>query len=55
MEAFAEQHGERLAELLRAHGPGSKPASHGRYMLVGRPESLILCERMENAPYLLRN
>ncbi|MFD5393308.1 hypothetical protein ACFWJW_03510 [Streptomyces sp. NPDC127097] len=45
---------QRLEELLRAYGPGSKPASHGRYMLVGQPENLIVCERMESAPSLLR-
>ncbi|MFD9078274.1 hypothetical protein [Streptomyces erythrochromogenes] len=55
LEAFAEQHRPRLEELLRAYGPGSAPASHGRYMLAGRPESLIICERMEAAPFLLRS
>lgn len=54
LKEFAEQHRERLQELLRAYGPGSKPASHGRYVLVGQPESLIICERMEAAPFLLR-
>ncbi|MDJ0345915.1 hypothetical protein QMK19_35365 [Streptomyces sp. H10-C2] len=52
--AFAAQHRERLAELLRAYGPDSTPASHGRYMLAGQPESLIIYERMESAPMLLR-
>lgn len=55
LEEFAEQHRERLEELLRAYGPGSTPASHGRYMLAGQPESLIVCERMEAAPFLLRS
>ncbi|AWN32618.1 hypothetical protein [Streptomyces sp. NEAU-S7GS2] len=54
LEEFAEQHRERLEELLRAYGPGSRPASHGRYMLVGQPESLIICERMDANPFLLR-
>lgn len=36
LEAFADQHRERLEELLRAYGPGSAPAEHGRYAL-GRP------------------
>ncbi|MFJ9908932.1 hypothetical protein ACIRVK_39885 [Streptomyces sp. NPDC101152] len=45
---------QRLEEMLRAYGPGSTPASHGRYALVGQPESLILCERMEPAPFHLR-
>lgn len=54
LEAFADRHRERLEEMLRAYGPGSTPASHGRYVLVGQPESLILCERMETAPFLLR-
>jgi hypothetical protein len=53
LEGFAEQHRERLEELLRAYGPGSAPAAYGRYMLVGQPESLIICERMETAPFLL--
>ncbi|MFI0227941.1 hypothetical protein [Streptomyces lydicus] len=30
LEAFVEQHRARLEELLRAYGPGSRPASHGR-------------------------
>ncbi|MFI8769545.1 hypothetical protein ACIGN6_32200 [Streptomyces sp. NPDC053792] len=55
LEAFAEQHRARLEELLRAYGPGSAPASHGRYMLAGQPESLIVCERMEAVPFLLRS
>ncbi|WP_434598012.1 hypothetical protein [Streptomyces sp. A5-4] len=55
LEAFAEQHREHLAELLRAYGPGSRPASRGRYALIGQPETLIICERMEAAPFLLRS
>ncbi|MGW6571975.1 hypothetical protein ACWGAN_07335 [Streptomyces sp. NPDC054945] len=55
LQAFAEQHRARLEELLRAYGPGSTPASHGRYMLAGQPESLIICERMEAVPFLLRS
>ncbi|MFF8280704.1 hypothetical protein ACF05T_32345 [Streptomyces lateritius] len=31
LEAFVEQHRARLEELLRTYGPGSRPASHGRY------------------------
>ncbi|MFD5935702.1 hypothetical protein [Streptomyces sp. NPDC060333] len=54
LQAFAEQHRARLEELLRSYGPGSRPAEHGRYMLAGQPESLIVCERMETAPFLLR-
>jgi len=53
LEAFAERHRERLAELLRAYGPGSAPAAHGRYALVGQPEALVICERMETARLLL--
>ncbi|MET9512003.1 hypothetical protein ABZX62_26715 [Streptomyces flavidovirens] len=53
--AFAEQRLERLEELLRAYGPGSTPAAHGHYMLVNQPESLIICERMETAPFPLRS
>ncbi|MER8233136.1 hypothetical protein [Streptomyces sp. NPDC094049] len=55
LEAFAEQHRARLEKLLHAYGPGSAPASHGRYVLAGRPESLIIYERMEAAPFLLRS
>ncbi|WP_329449226.1 hypothetical protein OG906_41240 (plasmid) [Streptomyces sp. NBC_01426] len=54
LETFAEQHRARLAELLRSYGPGSRPAEYGRYMLAGQPESLIICERMETVPFLLR-
>ncbi|MEU3706932.1 hypothetical protein AB0E82_32095 [Streptomyces anulatus] len=54
LEAFVEQHRGRLEEMLRTHGPGSKPASHGRYALIGQPETLVIVERMESAPFLLR-
>ncbi|MGW0563169.1 hypothetical protein ACWDZ4_21755 [Streptomyces sp. NPDC003016] len=53
--AFAEQHRVRLEKLVRAYGPDSRPAEFGRYMLVGQPESLIICERMESTPFLLRS
>jgi len=53
LEAFADQHRDRLAELLRAYGPGSAPAAHGRYALVGQPETLVVRERMETARLLL--
>ncbi|WP_329169466.1 hypothetical protein OG709_35955 (plasmid) [Streptomyces sp. NBC_01267] len=54
LEAFVEQHRARLEELLRAYGPGSRPASHGRYALIGQPETLVILERMETNPFLLR-
>ncbi|MEU3110227.1 hypothetical protein ACPCK9_32715 [Streptomyces koyangensis] len=54
LEAFVEDHRARLEEMLRTHGPGSRPASHGRYALVGQPETLVILERMEAAPFLLR-
>ncbi|MFJ4871368.1 hypothetical protein [Streptomyces sp. NPDC088757] len=54
LEAFVEQHRPRLEEMLRTHGPGSTPASHGRYALVGQPETLVILERMEAVPFLLR-
>ncbi|MFI1831335.1 hypothetical protein ACH41E_33550 [Streptomyces sp. NPDC020412] len=54
LEAFVEEHRARLEELLRAYGPGSGPATHGRYALVGQPETLVILERMETAPFLLR-
>ncbi|MFF1651590.1 hypothetical protein [Streptomyces sp. NPDC058240] len=54
LEAFAERHSERFQELLCAYGPGSAPAEHDRYALVGQPASRIIRERMESAPFLLR-
>lgn len=53
--AFVEQHRARLEEILHTHGPGSRPASHGRYALIGQPETLVILERMESAPFLLRS
>ncbi|MEU3402127.1 hypothetical protein [Streptomyces filamentosus] len=55
LEAFVEQHRARLEELLRAYWPGSRPASHGRYALIGRPETLVILERMETSPFGLRS
>ncbi|MET8347355.1 hypothetical protein [Streptomyces microflavus] len=55
LEAFVEQHRARLEEMLRTHGPGSRPASRGRYALIGQPETLVIVERMESAPFLLRS
>ncbi|MET8566425.1 hypothetical protein ABZV75_39925 [Streptomyces flaveolus] len=54
LEAFVEQHRTRMEELLRAYGPGSRPASHGRYALIGQPETLVILERMETNPFGLR-
>jgi len=54
LEAFVEEHRARLEELLRAYGPGSRPASHGRYALIGQPETLVILERMETNPFGLR-
>ncbi|MFV0126132.1 hypothetical protein ACLGI4_00050 [Streptomyces sp. HMX112] len=42
LEVFVEQHRACLEELLRAYGPGSRPASHGRYALIGQPETLVI-------------
>ncbi|MEU6621947.1 hypothetical protein ABZ926_14400 [Streptomyces litmocidini] len=53
LEAFVEEHRTRLKKLLRAYGPGGRPASHGRYALVGLPKTLVILERMETAPFLL--
>ncbi|MFF2927133.1 hypothetical protein ACFVTP_32810 [Streptomyces celluloflavus] len=55
LEAFVEQHRARLEELLRAYGPGSRPASRGRYALIGQPETLVILERMESDPFGLRS
>ncbi|WUH88676.1 hypothetical protein OG900_38910 [Streptomyces sp. NBC_00433] len=38
---------------MRVYGPGSAPATYGRYALVGQPEGLVVYERMENARQLL--
>lgn len=54
LEAFVEQHRARLEEMFRAYGPGSRPASHGRYALIGQPETLVILERMETNPFGLR-
>ncbi|MEU3466221.1 hypothetical protein ABZ721_40610 [Streptomyces sp. NPDC006733] len=54
LEAFAKEHRVRLEELLRAYGPGSRPAAHGRYALIGQPETLVILERMETHPFALR-
>ncbi|MCB8908444.1 MULTISPECIES: hypothetical protein [unclassified Streptomyces] len=51
----AEQRRARLEELLRAYGPGSRPASHGRYALIGQSETLVVLERMETNPFGLRS
>ncbi|MFI1189390.1 hypothetical protein [Streptomyces californicus] len=51
LEAFAAQHRERLERLLRGYGPGSAPASHGRYALIGQPETLVILERLESAAF----
>ncbi|MFD7678453.1 hypothetical protein [Streptomyces sp. NPDC060187] len=51
---FVEQHRARLEEMLRTHGPGSRPASHSRHTLIGQPETLVIVERMEAVPLLLR-
>ncbi|WEH43949.1 hypothetical protein [Streptomyces sp. AM 2-1-1] len=55
LAVFVEGHRDRLEELLRAYGPGSRPASHGRYALIGQPETLVIVERMEAVPFLLRS
>ncbi|MBV7674089.1 hypothetical protein STHAL_32090 [Streptomyces halstedii] len=55
LEAFVERHRARLEKMLSTYGPGSRPASHGRYALIGQPETLVILERMETAPFLLRS
>ncbi|AWN24879.1 hypothetical protein [Streptomyces sp. NEAU-S7GS2] len=54
LAAFVEERRARLEEMLRAYGPGSRPASHGRYALIGQPETLVILERMETHPFGLR-
>jgi hypothetical protein len=36
-------------------GRAARPPRTGRYILVGQPESLIICERMESRLFLLRD
>ncbi|MFD5734614.1 hypothetical protein ACFWIY_17530 [Streptomyces sioyaensis] len=54
LEEFAERHLGRLEEILRRYGPGTAPAECGRFALVGQPESLVICERLESAPMSLQ-
>ncbi|GAA3352425.1 hypothetical protein GCM10017744_001360 [Streptomyces antimycoticus] len=54
LATFADQPRKRLEKMLRAYGPGSAPAEYGRYALVGQPESLVICERLETTPLLLQ-
>ncbi|AJF70467.1 hypothetical protein [Streptomyces vietnamensis] len=54
LEAFVKQRRARLEELLRVYGPGSMPASQGRYALIGQPATLVILERMETHPFGLR-
>ncbi|MET9931164.1 MULTISPECIES: hypothetical protein [unclassified Streptomyces] len=51
----AEEQHAHPEELLRAYGPGSASAAHGRYALIGQPETLVILERMETTPSLLRD
>ncbi|MFF5881230.1 hypothetical protein ACIQ9M_34910 [Streptomyces californicus] len=55
LQNFAREHRKRLEDLLCAYGPGSPPASHGRYALIGQPETLVILERIETVPFLLRS
>lgn len=55
LEGFVEQHRRRLEELLRAYGPGSRPASHGPYALIGQPETLVILGRRDTNPSGLRS
>ncbi|MFJ1549981.1 hypothetical protein [Streptomyces sp. NPDC088246] len=41
-EVFMEHHRARLEEPMRA---GNRLASHGRYALIGQPETLVILER----------
>ncbi|MFF9025747.1 chromosomal replication initiator protein DnaA [Streptomyces eurythermus] len=54
LQAFVEQHHARLEEMLRTHGPGSRPASHDRYALVRPARDPLLhpasARRRKSAP-----
>lgn len=40
--------------MLRRYAPGSAPAAYGRYVLIGQHETLVILERRETTPTLLR-
>lgn len=48
LEVFAERQRGRLEGMLRVYVPGSAPAEYGQFALVGLPESLVICERLES-------
>ncbi|MFJ7023571.1 MULTISPECIES: hypothetical protein [unclassified Streptomyces] len=52
--ALAQDLLDRIVQGAAAHGPVGRPASHGRYALVGQLEPLVILERMEALPFLLR-
>ncbi|MFJ4873362.1 hypothetical protein [Streptomyces sp. NPDC088757] len=37
------------------HAGEGAPTEYDRHFLIGRPEALLIIERMENAPFLLRS
>ncbi|MER6641056.1 hypothetical protein ABT285_36720 [Streptomyces microflavus] len=56
LTAFAEHFRERLKRAYTDYGPNSAHfLEHGRYLLASQPESLIIFERLTNAPFLLKS
>lgn len=54
LAAFVEQHRARLGGAVAGVRAGQQAAEFGRYALVGQPETLVILERMETVPMLLR-
>ncbi|BBG20729.1 hypothetical protein RVR_P1114 (plasmid) [Actinacidiphila reveromycinica] len=54
LDEFAARHHDRLERLFREYGPGSGFEVHGRYELASQPESIVICERLDAAKFLLQ-
>ncbi|MEU8810656.1 hypothetical protein ACN6LC_004530 [Streptomyces violaceoruber] len=54
LEDFATRNRDRLTELYRKYGPGGELARLERSGLIEQPESIVICERLDAAPMLLR-
>ncbi|MFB8166209.1 hypothetical protein G3I31_07365 [Streptomyces sp. SID9913] len=53
LEAFAEDNRERLAQLYGRYGPGGPFEDEDRCYLTHRPESVVVCERLDTVPLWL--
>ena len=54
LEDFATLNRGRLAELYRKYGPGGSLAKLENSGLIGQPESLVICERLDTVPMWLQ-